>query len=144
MTWTFAFLSNFWPTAAALCLLLLLAGYSWHRKSVPGALPFMVGCLFTILLTTGLLMANLAADPGARSFWLRFMFSWVLPSITAVTCFILEYAWPGRWLTRRNLVLLSIPALFFVVLMVTDDFHNLIWSGFESDGTIRPRPTPEA
>jgi signal transduction histidine kinase len=136
MTWTFAFLSNFWPTAAALCLLLLLAGYSWHRKSVPGALPFMVGCLFTILLTTGLLMANLAADPGARSFWLRFMFSWVLPSITAVTCFILEYAWPGRWLSRRNLILFSILPLFCIYYFLGGGYVYMVPSDFATKGTV--------
>lgn len=94
--------------AAMLCLMLLLAAFSWRRRSVPGGLPFMVSCLSAILMTSGLLLANLASDPGSRSFWLRFMFAWVLPSVAAVTCFILEYAWPGRWLTRRNLILLSI------------------------------------
>ena len=34
-----------------------------------------------------------------------------MPTAIAVLCFALEYAWPGRWLTRRNLVLLSIPPL---------------------------------
>jgi PAS domain S-box-containing protein len=136
MTWTFAFPSNLWPSVAALCLLLFLAGYSWRRRSVPGALPFMVGCLFTILLTTGLLMANLAADPGARSFWLRFMFSWVLPSIAAVTCFILEYAWPGRWLSRRNLILFSILPLFYIYFFLGGGYVYMGPTDFATEGTV--------
>lgn len=34
--------------AALIFLLLFLAGYSWRRRSVPGALQFMIGCLFTL------------------------------------------------------------------------------------------------
>ncbi len=100
--------------AAAMLLMLLLVGYSWRHRSMPGALPFMVGCLFSVLETIGILMASLTADPGLQDFWLRFQSAWLLSAVTAITCFVLEYAWPGRWLTRRKLVLLSILPLFSI------------------------------
>ena len=44
--------------------------------------------------------------------------------------------WPGRWLTRRNLVLLSIPCLLFAGLMLTNDLHHLMWVGFTYEGNV--------
>jgi len=102
-----------WQPLLTVLFLLALAVYSWRHRNAPGALPFMVGCLFTNLATFGLLMTYLGVDPDTKIFWFRFMTSWMLPATTSVTCFILEYAWPGRWLTRRNLVVLSIVPLFF-------------------------------
>jgi hypothetical protein len=107
------FTADIWPMIAALFLMLFLAGYSWRHRSVPGALPFMMGCLFSFLITIGIVMAYLAFEAQARDFWLRFQFAWMAPAATAITCFVLEYTWPGRWLTRRNLILLSILPLFF-------------------------------
>jgi PAS domain S-box-containing protein len=107
--------SSIWLLLVTVLLLLVLAIYSWRRRSVPGALQFMAGCLFTVLATTGMLMANLVVEPEAKIFWFRFQASWLPPGATAITCFVLEYACPGRWLSRRNLLLLSIMPLFFIV-----------------------------
>lgn len=113
MTLTSVFTDEIWPIVVVLVLMLFLAVYSWRKRSIPGALPFMVSCLFAILMTIGSLLANLSSDTISRIFWIRFLFSWMMPAVTAVTCFILEYTWPGRWLTRRNLILVSILPLFY-------------------------------
>ena len=65
-----------------------------------------------------------------------------LPAVTAIACFVLEYAWPGRWLTRRNLILLSIAPLFFLILILTNDLHHLVWRGFAYEGVIIPLRGP--
>lgn len=104
-----------WPMAAAILLVLLLAGYSWRRRSVPGAVPFIVSCLLNILAVTGLLMTYLAVEPETKIFWFRFQCSGLVVSLTANTCFVLDYAWPGRWLTRRNLILISIVPFLSVL-----------------------------
>jgi PAS domain S-box-containing protein len=115
MPWIDNDLSNTWSFVGLMLLLLFLAGYSWHRRNVPGTLPFLVGCLFTVLVITGMFMRTLTDDQEVLFFWFRFQSSWALPAATAITCFTLEYAWPGRWLTRRNLILLSILPVFFLL-----------------------------
>ena len=50
MIWNYAYTSYIWPSVFTVLLLIALAVYSWHRRSVPGALPFMIGCLFAALL----------------------------------------------------------------------------------------------
>lgn len=111
MSWTYAYTPQIWPSVLTALLLIALVVYSWHRRSVPGALPLAISCLLAVLVAAGEFMTYLAVDDGIKFFWNKFEDIWILPSTTAVTCFILEYAWPGRWLTRRNLALLTIVPL---------------------------------
>ena len=64
--------------------------------------------------------------------------AWALPILTAITCFFLEYTWPGRWFARRNLILFFLPCLLFLGLAVTDDFHHMIRIGFAYKGKTVP------
>ncbi len=66
----------------------------------------------------------------------------MVPMATAVLCFALEYGWPGRWLTRRNIVLLSIPPLVILLLIMTNDLYHLVWSGFDYEGRVVPHRQP--
>jgi len=50
---------------------------------------------------------------------------WHLPVATTIIIFVLEYAWPGRWLTRRNLTLLAITSLLTLGLILTNELHHL-------------------
>jgi PAS domain S-box-containing protein len=118
---SYAYTPHIWPSVLTILLLLTLSAYSWQRRNVPGALMFMYSCLFAGLTTVGLAMMHLAVESETKIFWYRFEYTWLLPAATATTCFILEYAWPGRWLTRRNLTLLSIVP---VTLALT------IWTNF--------------
>jgi hypothetical protein len=72
-------------------------------------------------------------DFSTRIFWIKFQTVWQLPSATAIFCFVLVYAGLGRWLTRRNLILLAIPPLITLVLIVTNDYYHLIWTGFRME-----------
>ena len=49
-----------------------------------------------------------------------------MPALTAGTCFVLEYVYPGRWLTRRNLALLALPPLL-VALFIFAGNGQVVW-----------------
>jgi hypothetical protein len=120
-------------------LLVALAAYSWRRRTVPGARVFAVTCLIAVPWVAGAAMEEAAVDAAGKLFWFKWQAAWQLPVITALTCFVLEYAWPGRWLTRRNLVLLSIPPLLCLGLIWTGSLHHLLWRGFTfADGLVVP------
>jgi signal transduction histidine kinase len=57
-----------------------------------------------------------------------------------MTCFALEYVQPGRWLTRRNLLLLSFAPLLALVMILTNDLHHLFLAGLTMEGSVRPAP----
>ena len=138
MTMSYAYTPSIWPSVFTFLLLIALAVYSGRRRNVPGALPFAIGSLFGALWVAGSIMEAAAVDMETKIFWFKVQGVCQLPAVTAITCSILEYAWPGRWLTRRNLILLSIPCLLALVLALTDNLHHLIWRGFEYEGRITP------
>ena len=133
MSGPYPYTSMIWPSVLTVLLLIALSIYACRRRSVPGALPFAIACLPFALWMAGYTLLIAAID-AAKIFWFKFGSVWQMFGITAVTCFLLEYAWPGRWLTRRNLALLSIPPLLIMGLILTDDLHHLVLRGLAVDG----------
>ena len=134
----YAYTPQIWPPVFTVLVLIALAVYSFRHRSVPGALPFTIALLLGALWMVGNSLEVMAVDASTKIFWIKFRVAWLVPVTTAVTCFLLEYAWPGRWLTRRNLALLSVPCLLNVVMILTDDLHHLAWQGFALDGEVIP------
>ena len=134
MTWNCAYTPQIWPSLLTALLLLALAIYSGRRRSVPGALPLAVGSLLGALMAATFAAQYAAVDVATKIFWVQVRTACELPALTAITCFVLEYTWPGRWLTRRSLALLSIVPLLTVGLILTNDLHHLVWRSFLFDG----------
>jgi signal transduction histidine kinase len=127
-----------WPTLVAAGLSVPLGAYAWRRRSVPGALPFAVMCLFGFPWMLGSALELAAADLPATIFWVKFQSVWQGPAATAVLWFALEYAHLTRWLNRRVLILLFLPWLAGLALTVTNDAHHWLWAGFAFEGGVRP------
>jgi signal transduction histidine kinase len=69
---------------------------------------------------------------------MKFQAIWQLLANTLITCFILEFTWPRRWLTRRNLILLLIVPLLYVLAILFDELYHLKWLGIGIDGSVVP------
>jgi len=138
MNGNYSFSPSLWLPLITFIFMVALAIYGWRQRRVSGSLPFSVGCLFAALWIAGAFMEIAAVEVPTKILWVKFQAVWQLPTVTAFTCFILEYAWPGRWLTRRNLVLLAIPTLLYWGLVLTNNLHLLIWGGFTFDGSVKP------
>ncbi len=138
MDWRLSYTPNIWPSLVTMLALLALALYSSRRQNVPGARALAITLLIGAIWVAGMSLEVAAADASTRIFWIKYQALCMLPVGTAVTCFLLEYAWPGRWLTIRNLLLLFIAPLLFAVLILTDDVHHLMWRGFVHDGEVAP------
>ena len=122
-----------WLTVPGLLFYAVMGLYAWRRRHMPAALPFALFCLFAGLWTLGHsfeLMAPVTTTAAASSawlFWALFQLVWQLPAVTTVFCFVVQYAGHGHWLTRRVVGLLVLPSLVFVLLLLTNDQHNLMW-----------------
>ena len=138
MTGLYSYFPDIWLPGFTVFLLIALSVYSWRARRVPGALPFVITSLFTALWTVGSVIEYAAVNLEVKATWLKFQALWQLPATTAITCFILEFAWPGRWLSRRNLLLLFIVPLLNVVAIFTDEFYHLPWRGFRFNGSVIP------
>lgn len=138
MIWKFAYTPLIWPSALTAFMMLALSAYAWRRRNVPGALPFAIASLFAALWIAGSALQIAAIDIPSKIFWFKLQGVWQLPSITAITLFLLEFAWPGRFLTRRNLILFSIPCFLFLGMAWTNETYHLAWRGFTYDGMVVP------
>ncbi len=138
MTWNYAYTPSVWPAVLTVLLFAVLSIFAWRRRSMPGAAPLTIAFLFAAVWSAGSVMEVAAVDLATKIFWFKFQAAWKLPTVSAITCFILDYTWPGRWLTKRNLALLSIGVLLGWGLIITNDFHHWVWRDFLFDGTITP------
>ena len=127
-----------WPSACTVMLLTVLAVYAWRRRNLPGAMPFFIYCLLSMAFLAAKVIEFLAVDFETKIFWFNFEYVWWLPGTTALTCFALEYAWPGRWVTRRNLVLLSIVPLLAMALDFSNNIHHLSFRSYGFQGDVIP------
>jgi len=133
----------FWPSIVAVLFLFALAFYSFRNRHVPGALAFSIACMLGLLWSLGSIFEFAAVDLDQKILWRKVQVLLQLPSATAITCFLLEYAWPKRWLTRRNLLFLSIVPLLAFLLIITNNFHHLFWEDFVfDDGLMVVVPGP--
>jgi PAS domain S-box-containing protein len=138
MTWPYSYSPDIWLPGFTIFLLIALSIYSWRGRSVPGALPFAIASIFTALWAVGSVLEYAAIDLEVKTSWVRFQAIWQLLATTLVTCFILEFAWPRRWLTRRNLILLFIVPLLNVAAILIDEFYQLEWLGLKFNGSNLP------
>src|SRR5512133_2889493 len=138
MTSSYSYSADIWLPVFTVFLLTALSVYSWRGRSVPGALPLAIASLFTALWAVGSIMEYAAIDLAVKISWMKFQVIWQLLASTLITCFILEFAWPRRWLTRRNLTLLFVVPLLYIVAILIDQFYRLEWLGFGFDGSVRP------
>ena len=138
MTWPYTYFPDIWLPIFTVILLIALSVYSWRGRSVPGALPFAIASIFTALWVAGSMMEYAAIIPELKITWVKFQAIWQLPAMTAITCCVLEFAWPGRWLTRRNLILLFIVPLLNVLAILISELYQPGWLGFRYDGLVIP------
>ncbi len=130
-----------WQLLAAASFLTALGVYAWRRWGMPGAVSFAIACLFGVLWLTGATVSAAAQNVQVKIGAHEFQALWRLPMVTAMLCFGLEYALPAHRLTRRQLVLLSMPALLAMLLVLTNGLHQLVWTGFVFDarGAVVPQ-----
>jgi signal transduction histidine kinase len=138
MIWRYQYTPAIWPSIFTIMLLTVLAAFAWRRRNVPGAFVFVIYCLLGVLFLGAKVFEFLAVDFEMKVFWFNLEYPWWLPGTTALTCFVLEYAWPGRWVTRRTLILLSIAPLLALALLFTNDFHHLLFRAYEFNGDVVP------
>jgi hypothetical protein len=132
MSWPFIYDPHIWPPLITAILTAILGWYGWQRRNFPGAKPFIFICLFAFLWAFGSIFETASADFSTQVFWIKFQAMWQIPAATALPWFVLEFAGFNRWLTRRNLLLMLSPSLITLLLIITNDYHHLIWREFQT------------
>jgi signal transduction histidine kinase len=127
-----------WPMLASAVFMTALGIYAWRRRTVPGALPFVFSMLFWSLCAVGAALELAAVEFSTRVFWYKFQFFWSGPNVVAGLWFVLAYARLNRFLTRTNQLFLLSFIVVGSLLILTDDVHHWVWTGFSYAGVVRP------
>jgi two-component system cell cycle sensor histidine kinase/response regulator CckA len=117
---------------AAVILLVTLAIYIFRREDNGKA--SKTGAI--LLLASAAWILGGAYEAGSlglstKILWDKFQFVGLLIVPTGWVIYIHQYTGGENWLNRRRLVLLSIPPLVFILLVLTNEFHQLIWSSID-------------
>ena len=107
-----------WPFLTTAAFIAVVGWYAGRQLARPGTRSFTWLTRIWFLAALAASATYLARSPDLRYWlWVAQMLVMLLQAPLTLM-FTLEYAGYDRWLTRRNLALLGVPALAFVVLAV--------------------------
>jgi signal transduction histidine kinase len=143
MNGAYEFTPYLWPLFVSIFFLVAMSLYSWHRRSVPGAIPYTVASLSNALFMVAVAFEVAAVSSPVKAFWYTLRIGMVLVPVTAMFFFAVQYAGLSRpRLTRRALVVLVIPPLLLMLSALTNDSHHLLLAVITIDSYVREVPGP--
>jgi PAS domain S-box-containing protein len=116
------------PSAVAALISLGLAILSYRRRKIPGAIFFGVLTFSAFIWATANVMENLSVDLPTKTFWSQVTYIGIVTVIASWPVYVLHHTGNGKWITRRNLLLLSIEPVLVVTFVWTNRLHGLIWT----------------
>jgi diguanylate cyclase (GGDEF)-like protein/PAS domain S-box-containing protein len=102
-----------------------------YRRNTPGVGALAVMTLAAGLWALGAGLELIAADETYKLFWGKFQYLGIVWLPVGWFAFALSYTGRGGWLSRRNILLLSVIPAITLLLVFTNNIHGLIWSGTE-------------
>lgn len=107
-----------------------VAFLAFQRKSVNGAKE-----LAWLMVATGtgafwIIFETAATGMTEKIFWSKLEYSGGLATPVLYLIFVLRFTGKDKLLSARNILLLFLIPVFTYVLTLTNEEHNLIWSGF--------------
>jgi PAS domain S-box-containing protein len=123
---------------ATLSVALVLAARAWRFHTRPIATTFLV--LMSALAWWSLTVVFEHASLGlsAKIFWVQMSYFGIVTLPTAWLVFTLQYANREKWLTRRNLAILTVLPVLTLVMVWTNDVYHLMWKDIWLDTSLSP------
>lgn len=121
------------PVVASGIVSAWLALTAWRRRPAPGATPFSLLMLAVAQWSLGYALELASADLPSQLFWANVQWLGVVTAPAAWLVFALQYTGQARWLSRRNLAVLTIEPLVILLLVWTNNIHGLIRNNIRLD-----------
>ena len=110
-----------------------IAFYAWQHRFTTGAKSFAAFMFAMTVYILGYSLELTSLDVNTMLFWNKIEYIGILSYPTIYLIFVIQYTGREKWLTRKNLfMLLIIPVAFLLVKCFDDQFH-LIYSSAEVD-----------
>ena len=111
----------------------VLAFFFWRRRPKPGATPAAWLMLAAVIISVGYLLQYTSANLSTQIFATNIQYVGIMALPVMWVVFSLQYTDHFKWLTRRNLFLLSIVPFVTVVLVWTNGIDGLMYHGRHLD-----------
>jgi PAS domain S-box-containing protein len=109
---------------------------AWRRRPKPGALPLALLMASVALWSLAYGLQVSSASVAAKYIWIKVAYLGVVTVPVAWLALVLQYTdRDARWLTRRNLIVLSAGAVVCLLLVWTNELHEWVWT----DVTLKQR-----
>ncbi len=116
------------PLAVAALVSGALALYTWQNRRSIGATPFAIMMVTLYWWEICEIFQLAGTDLATKVFWDKAMFLGVVSMPVAWLAFALEYTRRKTWINARRLALLAIIPVFTIILIHTNNLHNLFWT----------------
>ena len=110
-------------------LSLVTAFLVWRRRQAAAALPLAIFMLTVSVWALTYAAHWMARTPEAQAFWLDATYLGAATCPVAFFAFAAAYTHREHWLSRRTLIVLSIPSALILLAMWTDAWHGLFYGG---------------
>jgi PAS domain S-box-containing protein len=101
--------------------------YSWRYRLGAGSMPFVVVMLALVVWSVGYALELASVDLVDKIFWAKIEYLGIVTVPVGWLAFTLQYTGREAWLTRRNLAALAAEPLVALLLVWTNEAHDLIW-----------------
>jgi signal transduction histidine kinase len=117
----------FFVYAAMGIITLLLAIYSWKRRSVPGTLYFSFLMFAAAEWSFAFALELLAADPSLKIFFGKWQYLGIVCIAPLMLLFVTGYTRNDGWTRDRKALLVWVIPAATVILAATNEMHGLVW-----------------
>lgn len=125
---SYHFQLNMMPLALGALIAGALALYTWQNRRAVAAAPFSIMMLILYEWQISYIFELAGTDLSTKLFWDKAMFFGVVATPVAWLVFALEYTGRKTWINARRFVMLSIIPVFTLVIILTNDLHQLFWT----------------
>jgi PAS domain S-box-containing protein len=123
---------------AALFVALVLAVRVWRHRTRPIATTFLVLMFALVWWSLAVVLEHASLSLSAKIFWVKMSYFGIVTLPTTWLVFTLQYANREKWLTRRNLAILTVLPIITLVMVWTNDVYHLMWKDIWLDTSLSP------
>ena len=123
------------PIFLTACLAIFLAVYAWQRRTAQGAGIFIALMGAVAIWSVGYTLELASAGLASKIFWGKVQYLGITATPAAWLIFSLQYTNRDPWLTRRNILLLTVIPLITNFLIWTTEYHGLMWQEMVLDSS---------
>jgi PAS domain S-box-containing protein len=128
MHWQFTL--YIFPLLVSAAILTALAFSAWHHRAASGAVSFFLLALVLAEWSLTYALELMSNELSIALLWNDLVWLGASSAPTLWLVFVLQYTGRIRWLTRRNLAILSVEPLITLLLLWTSPFQGLMESHF--------------